>query len=198
MTSVFPFMYDESGMLGNDKSFILTAQDDSISLLFLTALFNSSLAKLWIWHNCPELQGGTREIRKVYFEHFPVPKANEEQTATLARYATERAQLTANLQTLCSKFTRNIQREFNLEKLSGKLENWFQIPFNEFLKELEKNKVKLKLSQKSEWEEYFMQESNKALSIKYQIDATDKEIDKMVYGLYSMSMEEIKIVEENQ
>ena len=110
MTSVFPFMCDENEMLGNDKSFIITVQDDSVSLLFLTALFNSSLAKFWIWHNCPDLQGGTREIRKVYFEHFPVPQANEHQTATLAQYATDRTQLKENLQTLCSKFTRNIQR----------------------------------------------------------------------------------------
>ncbi|MDP3912679.1 MAG: Eco57I restriction-modification methylase domain-containing protein [Bacteroidota bacterium] len=197
MTSVFPFMYDESGMLGNDKSFILTVQDDSISLLFLTAVFNSSLAKLWIWHNCPELIGGTREIRKVYFEHFPVAQANEEQTATLAQYATHRARLTADLQTLCSKFIRNIQREYNLEKLTAKLENWFQISFKEFLKELEKSKVKLTLTQKAEWEEYFMQESNKALAIKQQIDATDKEIDRMVYRLYKLSEEEKTIVEEN-
>ncbi len=195
MTSVFPFMYDESGMLGNDKSFILTAKDDSVSLLFLTALFNSSLTKLWIWYNCPELQGGTREIRKAYFEHFPVPQANEEQTATLAQYATERTQLTNDLQTLCSKFTRNIRREYNLEKLSTKLENWFQLSFNEFLKELEKSKVKLTLSQKAEWDDYFLQESKKALAIKHQIDTTDKEIDQMVYCLYGLSEEEIKIVE---
>ena len=194
ITAFLPFMYDESGMFSNNKSFILTAQDDSVSLLFLTALFNSSLAKLWIWYNCPELQGGTREIRKAYFEHFPVPQANEEQTATLAQYATERTQLTADLQTLCSKFTRNIQREYNLEKLSTKLENWFQTPFNEFLKELEKSKVKLTLSQKAEWEDYFLQESKKALDIKQQIDTTDKEIDRMVYVLYGLSEDEIKLV----
>ncbi len=197
MTSVFPFMYDESGMLGNQKCFILTAQDDSVSLLFLTAVFNSLLAKLWIWYNCPELQGGTREISKVYFEHFPVPHANEEQTATLAQYATERTQLTADLQTLCSKFTRNIQREYNLEKLSAKLENWFQISFNEFLKELEKSKVKLTLSQKAEWEGYFLQESKKSLDIKQHIDTTDKNIDQLVYELYGMTEDEIKIVENN-
>ena len=197
MTSVFPFMYDKSGLLGNDKSFILTAQDDSVSLLFLTALFNSSLAKLWIWWNCPELGDNRREIRKIYFEHFPVPQANEVQTATLAIYATNRTQLTAHLQTLCSKFSRNIQREYNLEKLSAKLENWFQITFNEFLKELEKSKVQLTLSQKAEWEDYFIQESKKALDIKHQIDTTDKEIDQMVYQLYGFTEEEIKIVENN-
>ena len=198
MTSVFPFMYDESGMLCNQKCFIITAQDNSVSLLFLTALFNSSLAKLWIWFNCPELQGGTREISKVYFEHFPVPQATEEQTDTLAQYATERAQLTANLQTLCSKFTRNIQREYSLEKLSAKLENWFQISFNEFLKELEKSKVKLTLSQKAEWEDYFLQESKKALAIKHQIDTTDKDIDQMVFRLYGLTQAEITILENPQ
>lgn len=195
MTSVFPFMYDESGMLCNQKCFILTAHDVSISLLFLNAVFNSSLAKLWIWFNCPELQGGTREISKVYFEHFPVPQANEEQTATLAQYATNRTQLTADLQTLCSKFTRNLQREYNLEKLSSKLENWFQLPFNVFLKELEKSKVKLTLSQKAEWEDYFLQEQKKALEIKLQIDNTDQKIDQMVYQLYGLNMEEIEMVE---
>ncbi len=197
MTSVFPFMYDESGFFSNDKSFILTAQDDSVSLLFLTAVFNSLLAKLWIWHNCPELQGGTREIRKVYFEHFPVPQANEEQTATLAHLATVRTQLTSDLRILSSKFTRNLQREYNLEKLSAKLENWFQIPFNEFLKELEKSKVKLTLSQKAEWEDYFIQESTKVLAVKHQIDTTDKAIDKMAYQLYGLTDEEIIGVENN-
>ena len=65
MTSVFPFAYDEQGYMGNDKTFIITAQDESISLKYLTAIFNSKLCKLWIWYNCPELLGGTREIRKV-------------------------------------------------------------------------------------------------------------------------------------
>jgi len=159
-------------------------------------VLNSGLAKLWIWYNCPELQGGTREISKVYFEHFPVPRANEEQTNTLAQYATVRTQLTADLQALCSKFTRNIQREYNLEKLSAKLENWFQMTFGDFLKELQKNKVKLTLSQKSEWEDYFRQESEKALSIKHQINTTDKEIDLMVYALYGISTERIEMVED--
>ena len=84
-----------------------------------------------------------------------------------------------------------------MEKLSAKLENWYQTPYNEFLKELEKSKVKLTLSQKAEWEDYFIQESQKTLAIKQQIDATDKEIDQMVYSLYGLSEEEIKIVEGN-
>jgi len=195
MTSVFPFIYDESGMLGNDKSFILTAQNDSVSLPFLTAVFNSSLAKLWIWHNCPELQGGTREIRKVYFEHFPVPYTNEKQTSTLGNHAKERAKLTTSLQTLSLKFQRSLLRKFELETLSKKLQEWYLLSYTDFIKELAKKKIKLALSQEAEWEDFFIQEAEKAKTLKSEIEKTDKEIDQMVYELYGLSEEEIKIVE---
>jgi type I restriction-modification system DNA methylase subunit len=194
MTSVFPFMFDESGILGNQKCFILTATDNSVSLPFLTAVLNSSLAKLWIWYNCPELQGGTREISKVYFEHFPVPKANAEETEKLASLVIKRSELTAYLQLVKSKFKRTIQREFNIEKLSTKLENWFETAFNDFLKEIIRNKIKLTLEQKSEWEEYFTKQQKEAQSIIYKIKKTNKEIDQMVYELYGLTEEEIKTI----
>ena len=195
MTSVFPFMYDESGFFSNDKSFILTVNNNSVSLLFLTAVFNSSLAKLWIWYNCPELQGGTREISKVYFEHFPVPHTNEEQTTMLAQYAADRTKLTVSLQTLTSKFQRTIQRKFNLDDLPGKLQNWYLLTYKEFIVELAKKKVKLSLSEEAEWEAYFMQEAKQALVLKSEIYKTDQEIDRMVYQLYDLTEEEIKIEE---
>ena len=101
MTSVFPFCYDEIGALGNDKTFIITEKEtDSANgcaaihklqsgelLKSLLAIFNSNLAKLWIWYNCPELMGGTREIRKVYFENFKIPMDNAAALQELAALA---------------------------------------------------------------------------------------------------------------
>ncbi len=100
MTSVFPFTYDETGSFSNDKSFIITLrhsdpgehgsigeESSEILLKALLAIFNSNLVKLWIWYNCPELMGGTREIRKAYFENLRIPLNNTEllrQLATLA------------------------------------------------------------------------------------------------------------------
>jgi len=197
MTSVFPFMYDESGFLSNDKSFILTANDDSISLLFLTAVFNSSLAKLWIWYNCPELLGGTREIRKVYFEHFPVPQANHEQQAALAQFAKERTQLTSDFQTLTTKFEHSIHRKFNIEKLTTKMQNWYLLSYAEFIKELSKKKLKLSLSEEAEWEDYFNEQKGKAQTLKSEITETDRKIDVLVAGLYGVEEREIGIVEDS-
>ncbi len=196
MTSVFPFMYDESGILGNQKCFILTAKDDTVSLLFLTTIFNSSLAKLWIWYNCPELQGGTREISKVYFEHFPVPPANEAKVTILANYATERTQSTAHLKVVNSKFQRALHRKFELDALPKKLQEWHLLTFSDFVKELGKKRIKLTLSEEAEWEDYFLQEKDTAQIIKSEIEKTDKEIDQLVYTLYGLTPEEIEIVEE--
>lgn len=195
ITSVFPFMYDESGMLTNQKCFILTARKDTISLLFLTAVLNSSLSKLWIWYNCPELQGGTREISKVYFENFPVPITNDEEINLLAEYAKSRAQLTKDLQYLSQKYKRTIQRKFNIEELPSRLQDWYKLSFKEFIGELGKKKIKLSLSQEAEWEDYFIQEAAKALDLQAKITITDKEIDQMVYKLYELTEEEIVMVE---
>lgn len=84
MTSKFPFCYDEEGWFVNQKCFIMTANGDKLLLKFLTAVLNSKLAKLWMWYNCPELAGGTRELSKVYFQNFPICSATLEQKKVLA------------------------------------------------------------------------------------------------------------------
>ena len=43
--------------------------------------------------------------------------------------------------------------------------------------------------------ELFEDNKKKALALKTEIDKTDKEIDQMVYAMYGLTEEEIKIVE---
>ena len=62
---------------------------------------------------------------------------------------------------------------------------------------LAKLKIKLSLSQESEWEDYFTQEATKVLALKNETDITDKTINTMVYKLYGLSDEEIEIVEKS-
>ena len=88
-----------------------------------------------------------------------------------------------------------IMREFSLEKISTKLQNQYLLDFAEFIKELSKVKVKLNLSQKADWEDYFIAEKSKAETLNNEITKTDKEIDRMVYELYGLNEEEIRIVE---
>ena len=78
-----------------------------------------------------------------------------------------------------------------------KLQDWPALSFKNFLKELTKQKIKLSLAEQTEWMTYFEEQKVKANAIKHVIDTTDKEIDQMVYELYGLTEEEIKIVEGN-
>jgi len=76
MTKFLPFLYDQEGFYTNQKCFIITG---TANLKYLTGYLNSEIAAIWIRNNCPELQGGTRELSKVYFQNIPVPVPNQDQ-----------------------------------------------------------------------------------------------------------------------
>jgi hypothetical protein len=101
------------------------------------------------------------------------------------------------LQESSEKFKNIITRKFALIELSIKMQYWYMYSYADFIKELLKSKIKLSLKEEAEWEEYFNAERKKALDILAEIESTDKEIDQMVYKLYELTEEEIKIVEES-
>lgn len=73
MTKFMPFYYDERGFYQNDKSFMITGTHVS----YLAAFLNSSLFKFCFRDNFPELLGGTRELRKIFFDKIPVLQVSD-------------------------------------------------------------------------------------------------------------------------
>lgn len=73
MTKYMPFFYDESNFLTNQKCFIITGTN----MAYLTAYLNSSIFKFCFRNSFPELQGGTRELSKIFFDKIPVLKISE-------------------------------------------------------------------------------------------------------------------------
>ena len=82
MTKYLPFAYDDDRhFYSNDKSFIITGE----SLKYLVAFLNSKLFKYCFLDNFPELQGGTRELRKVFFDKIPVKRISPEEQRPFER-----------------------------------------------------------------------------------------------------------------
>ena len=75
MTKYMPFCLDDEGFLTNQKCFIITGE----RIAFLTAFLNSSIFKYCFRDSFPELQGGTRELSKIFFDNIPVLKVSKEQ-----------------------------------------------------------------------------------------------------------------------
>ena len=74
MTKYMPFVWDTNHFVTNQKCFIITGS----STAFLTAFLNSSLFKYCFRDSFPELQGGTRELSKIFFDKIPVIQVNEQ------------------------------------------------------------------------------------------------------------------------
>ena len=73
MTKYIPFYFDEKNFMQNDKSFMITGNH----LAYLTAFLNSSIFKFCFLDKFPELQGGTRELRKIFFDKIPILKVSD-------------------------------------------------------------------------------------------------------------------------
>lgn len=73
MTKYLPFYYDEMKFLQNDKSFFIVGEHIS----YLTAFLNSSLFKYCFMDNFPPLFGGSRELRKIFFDKIPVLEVDD-------------------------------------------------------------------------------------------------------------------------
>ena len=87
------------------------------------------------------------------------------------------------------------------DKLTKKLENFEQLEFEEFVSEYTKaKKIKFtdKLAErnlKNEWLALFENDKKEVLELQNQINKTNKEIEQMVYKLYDLTEDEIKIIE---
>ena len=94
-------------------------------------------------------------------------------------------------------FQSRIKSNFAIEKISTKLETFHEHDFKTFVAELKKQKVSPTLKQQDEWEEYFNSYKKEINDLQAEIAKTDKEIDRMVYKLYGLTEEEIRVVEGN-
>ena len=109
-----------------------------------------------------------------------------------------------------NKFIRFIQSKTAFQKSSKKLDNWHELDFGNFIKEINKvikvtSKLRVleelvpigELTKKDEfeWMELFEENKKKAHELQTKITQTENEIDLMVYELYGLTEEKIRIVE---
>jgi type I restriction-modification system DNA methylase subunit len=184
------FAFDESGAYINAPAVILPTNDK-----FITAILNSKLVWYFLTNICVVRNGGYIEVKPQYFEQIPIPEISEEKKQELQSFTNQIISKTSEKQMVQSQFLKLLENKFADLKFNKKLQNWHELKFKDFLKELQKAKIKLSLSEEAEWMNYFKEQKQKATELKAEIDKTDKEIDQMVYELYGLTEEEIQIVE---
>ena len=180
---------DKEKFLCNDKVNIIYAIKNEYSMEYILSLLNSKLINKWF----KKLYSSGLEIKINQLETIPIPEISLEAQQPFIALADKMLSLNETLQKKSTNFLKVVKQTFALEKISTKLETFYNLDFDGFMKEL---KQKVTPKTKLEWLEVFEETKKSLQEIQTQIAATDKEINALVYKLYDLTEEEIKIVEE--
>lgn len=162
----------------------------------LLPLLNSKLLFYFIKTNSNSVRGGYLRYKPQYVKEFPIPENwSDNSQIELEKFGEIQLNNVRNLRLIIDKQVELLQSKFSITKPSTKLKNWPTLDFKGFLAELKKAKVKLSLPEEAEWMAYFNEQKAKAQELQTEINRLDHEIDQLVYQLYGLTEEEIKIVE---
>lgn len=187
------FSFDSNGLYVNAPAVFLPTEDKA-----LLGILNSKIVWEFLKSICVVRSGGYIEVKPQYFEQIPIPKIKNR--TNIENHVKKIISLTKELQNVQNKFQTFFSKSFLQETISKKLQNWHELGFFDFIKELNKvikREKREPLTKKDEfiWMELFEENKKKAVELQQQITATDREIDQMVYELYELTEEEITIVE---
>jgi len=202
------FYFDEEGVFVNNNSYIISKCDSVISLILNSQVFQ--FIKMNMFGAFGDLsKRGRARLNHEKMSRIPIPDSI---THEHREYAVNNLIKLKEMSRSCFKIQANmtslIESKFGYNQLSKRIVCWHEQDFAEFLKELEKarNKaakengteyIKLTLPEEAEWMEYFNEQKQKITELRQQISKIDGEIDQLVYDLYGLTEEEIKIVEES-
>jgi type I restriction-modification system DNA methylase subunit len=210
--SVFIAKFDTKQSEENDPKFILSQ-------------LTSKLISFYFRYKANEFDALFPKIKIGEYKLLPIKRENKNLQMEFVEYSNRMLTMNQSLFSLKNTFRNYLKSTCSLKNLSRKLQNWHELEFAGFIKELNKA-IKVTNRQRAkdavidlgdpsgqmettpyelilpltkldemEWMEVFETKKAEAQTLKTQIDTTDKEIDQMVYELYGLTDDEISIVE---
>ena len=141
-------------------------------------------------------------MKNQYVEPAPIPPATDVQKVELASLA-EACQTAAEAR---FKLQENVRRRLpdlcppeRAPKLTNKLKNWWEFPdFVAFQKEIKKTfKVDIPLKERNDWDDWLTKDKAEIQRLTAEIETNEAEINHLVYELFNLTDEEIKLLEAN-
>jgi very-short-patch-repair endonuclease len=169
--------------------------NNSFEIKYLLAVLNSSFLTYIVRQNMITNAQAFPQILMTDIQSLKIPCIEISEQQPFIALADKILSLNSELQTKRQRFLKRLSDNFAGIKITGKIETFDELEFSQFVAELAKQKIALTLKQQDEWEEYFNDYKAECRNFVNQINATDKEIDALVYGLYGLTEEEVGIIE---
>ncbi|MFZ2912344.1 MAG: TaqI-like C-terminal specificity domain-containing protein, partial [Candidatus Absconditicoccaceae bacterium] len=188
--------YYDKNFAFNKNIYGIKINNETINEKYILCLLNSRLLSFYYKNKFTTKKGDLfPEIQTYLYEQLPIKEISLSDQQPFIERADKMLSLNKELHELTDKFLHRIQDNLKIQKLTKKLQSFYEGEFKDFLDELKKQKIPLSLSEQDDRESYFKEYKEKILLLKGEIERTDKEIDEMVYKLYGLTEEEIKVVE---
>ncbi len=189
------FACDLTGAFFNDKAFMLPLHWE------LLAFLNTKLAWFFLFGTASPLRGGQwrLELREQYVSTLPIPDALAGKTSKVS----EIAKAIHKAAVARSKINLAVRHRIldlappERAKLSRKLNEWSLLDFVAFRDEVKRVfHAEIPVKGRGEWEAYLADNASKVLKLSAEIEAGEREIDAIVYRLFDLTADEVRLLEE--
>lgn len=176
--------------------YLLTIDNENFNLKYLLSLMNSKLIYWQFKYISTSVRGGYLRYTKQYVEKIPIYPATVKEQKPFIGKAELMLKLNNQLLDEVAGFHDWLNHIFKIEKLSQKLERYYELSIDELIDEVKKKKVNVKSRENYQvLKEGFNNSLKKISPLLIQIEETNNEIDRMVYELYGLDDDEIEIIE---
>ncbi|MCO5734422.1 DNA methyltransferase [Rhizobium sp. SSA_523] len=193
------FSYDETGFFSNDKTYFHPSGHWD-----LLALLNSTVIWFYLRSICSAMRGGEwrLELRVQYVETIPIPSimpAQKAELSVLAQASQKAAEARYRLQHALTRRIPDLAPAGTEAKLSTKLTEWWDMPdFSAFRAEVKKVfKADIPLAERTAWEDWIRRDKTEIARLSVEIKENEDRINTLVYELFELTADEIKLLEES-
>ncbi|MDR3217765.1 MAG: hypothetical protein LBU22_02085, partial [Dysgonamonadaceae bacterium] len=193
-------------ILASNTLYSIYPKSENYQILYLLCILNSSVIKKYWLSKYSDSKQLFPKIKGYQLRELPIKDISLSNQQPFIMLAGRMLSLNTDLQSKRQRFLKRLSDNFNVTTNKGlqplvitnALEHFDTLEFKQFLAELKKqtrgHAPLLSLKQQDEWEEYFNDYKSECNNFVSQIEATDKEIDRLVYGLYGLTEEEIRVM----
>ncbi len=187
----------DSGNFINNKCYFIAEKTP-----WLLAFLNSKIFWLCVTGESVPVRGGFYQMHSQFVERIPIPNATAAQKAalaTLAETAQSHAEARYALQDGLRRRIPDLCPPERAPKLTTKLREWWLLPdFAAFRAEVKKCfKTDIPLSERNDWEEWITRDRAEIACLTAEISKCEAEINALVYTLFDLTTDEIKLLEAN-
>ena len=182
-----------SDTLFHDPGIISCLNKSDLDIKYILSIINSKLISWYHEINSPKWNRKTFpkvliwDIRKL-----PIKEISPSEQQPFIDRADKMLSLNKEFHEKIDMILKFLQQKYWLEKISKKLQKFYELDFKDFVKQL---KIKsISMEEERELMQLFEKDKAEVLVLKEEIDSTDREIDEMVFELYGLSEEERRVV----